>query len=284
MNITLENLSLLFKKYGDSISIKYFDDVILKGTCYLSSDILLPDHLHVLSENKRDTIEIFYDSGIYRLLCDEFPEEYRRAHGRFSMTEVDKYLEELKDASATSRRKRFIFAINEFYGIDPDRGRKTISIANNEPIDYKKWNLVKRNIDKGQYLYYRNSETKIIVCVDMAMRADAPYIDRFRVNIDLISLLVSMTPDNPDYFAPDYNPTTDVVSVTDPESLLEEYIKTNARMIIIGEKLNEAYKKGLMEVIKYDKYVRMLVVPALDLKNKDHFLRQVKLVYNSNKW
>jgi hypothetical protein len=110
------------------------------------------------------------------------------------------------------------------------------------------------------------------------------YIERFKINTDLISLIVSRSQEPAHFISPDFIPTEDVVSVTDPASLLEEYIRINARLIIIGEKLEETEKRALLRVRNYDKFVRLLVVPVLTHQSIDDFFRQVKLVYNYDRW
>ena len=61
-------------------------------------------------------------------------------------------------------------------------------------------------------------------------------------------------------------------------------IEYEAKLIIIGEVLNKSYKDALISVKRYDKYVRMMVIPQIDHTNLDHFFKQVSLVYNSNRW
>ena len=61
--------------------------------------------------------------------------------------------------------------------------------------------------------------------------------------------------------------------MTEPETLLEEYIRSNARLIIIGEKLDDSYKRALLQVRNYDKFVRLMVVPVLDHKNMHGFFQ-----------
>jgi len=84
--------------------------------------------------------------------------------------------------------------------------------------------------------------------------------------------------------APDFVSTEDVISVTDPDRLMEDYVASCARLIIIGESPDASYKKALLEIKKYDRFVRMVVVPELDRGNLDHFIKQVSIVYKSDKW
>jgi pentose-5-phosphate-3-epimerase len=96
--------------------------------------------------------------------------------------------------------------------------------------------------------------------------------------------MVSNRTDYAREIAPDFIPTEDIISVTDPTNLLETYIESNARLIIIGENINESYKQALIKVKRFDKFVRMMVVPSIDHSNLDHFFKQMALVYNSDRW
>lgn len=284
MKITLDQLEQIFAAHGDSLGLTYFDDVVVRGTAFLATDIILPDHLRPLREGGLTEVEVLYTPPIYQILHQAFEASFRSPSGRLSYTALDRHLEELRGVGTQTRRKRFIHLVGDIYGIDTVKGKRHIVLHHNEPLDYYKWNSVKRQIDKEQVFLYRNSEVQIIVYVNMTVKTGPAYVERFRINTDLISLLVSRRDGQETPIAPDYVGTEDVTSVTDPASLLTEYIRTNARLIIIGEKLVESDKIALMEVKKYDKFVRMLVVPVLDQRNQDHFLRQVRLVYNSNRW
>lgn len=284
MKVTIEQLSRLFEKYGDSIDIKYFDDILIKEQCYLSTDLVLPAHLPCLAENGITEIEVFFNLGLHDQLAREFPAEFRKPFGRCTMSEMDRMLEELRDANTQSKRKRYIRMIGEIYGVDKMLGKRIILLRYNEPVDFKKWNNLKRDVERNQYFYYRNSEVAIIIFVDLKVARQKEYIERFKINTDLISLIVTRGQDPANVIAPDFIPTEDVISVTEPGMLLEEYIRSNARLIIIGEKLDDFYKRALLQVRNYDRFVRLLVVPSLDHKNIQDFFRQVKLVYGNERW
>ncbi len=284
MKLTIEQLSHLFDKYGGSIEIKYFDDILIKESCYLSTDLVLPAHLPRLRENDITEVEVFFTQVLYEYLTQEFPAEFRRPYGRCTMSEMDKLLEDLRDANTQSKRKRYIRWIGEIYGVDKTLGKRIILLRNNEPVDFKKWNNLKRDVDRNQHFSYRNSEVAIIIFVDLKVARQKEYIERFKINTDLISLIVSKSQEPGNVIAPDFIATEDVISVTEPGMLLEEYIRSNARLIIIGEKLDDFYKRSLLQVRNYDKFVRLLVVPSLDHSNSHDFFHQVKLVYNNERW
>ncbi len=284
MKLTIEQLSRLFGKYGDGIEIKYFDDILIKESCYLSTDLVLPAHLPRLTEQGIGEVEVFFTPGLYDYLTREFPAEFRKPYARCSMNEMDRLLEDLRDVNTQSKRKRYIRWVGEIYGVDRNLGKRIVLLRNNEPVDFKKWNNLKREVDRNQHFQYRNSEVAIIIFVDLKVARQKEYIERFKINTDLISLIVSRGQEPGNSIAPDFIATEDVISVTEPGVLLEEYIRSNARLIIIGEKLDDFYKRALLQVRNYDKFVRLLVVPSLDHNNVHDFFRQVKLVYNNERW
>jgi hypothetical protein len=285
MKVTIQQLSHLFSKYGESIEIKYFDDIVITGNCYLSTDLVLPAHLPRLSESGMTELEVFYTPALYENLSKEFPVEFRKPYGRLMMSDMDKLLEELRNANSQSKRKRYLRMVGDIYGVDMSLGKRVIHLRHNEPLDFKKWNNLKRVVERNQLFLYRSSEVAIIIFVDLKVARQKEYIERFKINADLISLIVSKSQEPGNIIAPDFIPTEDVISVTEPGMLLEEYIRSNARLIIIGEKLDDFYKRALLQVRNYDKFVRLLVLPALDHQRNAHdFFQQVKLVYRNDRW
>jgi len=284
MKVTVQHLSHLFEKYGIGIEVKYFDDVVIKGNCFLATALVLSAHLPKLLENDITEIEVFYSPVLYEHLSREFPAEFRKPFGKLRLSEMDKLLEDLKNANVHSKRKRFIRVVGDIYGIDRTSGKRTILLRHNEPLDFKKWNNLKRDMDRNQAFLYRNSEVAIIIFVDLKVGSQKEFVERFRINTDLISLIVSRGQEQANMPSPDFIATEDVISVTEPDTLLEEYIRSNARLIIIGEKLDDSYKRALLQVRNYDKFVRLMVVPVLDHKNMQDFFKQVKMVYNYERW
>jgi hypothetical protein len=284
MKVTVQQLSHLFQKYGIGMEVKYFEDVVIKGNCYLSTDLVLSAHLPKLLENDIHEIEVFYSPVLYEYLSREFAAEYRKPFGKLRMSEMDKLLEDLKNANIHSKRKRFIRNVGDICGVDKTVGKRVILLRHNEPLDFKKWNNLKREVDRSQTFLYRNSEVSIIIFVDLKVGNQREYVERFKINMDLISLIVSRGQEQANLPSPDFLATEDVISVTEPDALLEEYIRSNARLIIIGEKLDDSYKRALLQVRNYDKFVRLMVVPVLDHKNVHDFFKQVKMVYNYERW
>ena len=46
-------------------------------------------------------------------------------------------------------------------------------------------------MDRNQSFLYRNSEVAIIIFVDLKVASQKEYMERFKINTDLISLIVS---------------------------------------------------------------------------------------------
>lgn len=285
MKLSLEQLDRLFKRYPNAeLDLKYFDKITLRSQKFLTADLVLKGHLDILRQNKIDEIEVFYTPVMYDFLTQEFPETFRKPYGKFTFMEMDRHLEALEEINTHTHRKRFITQVGDIYGVDHSEGKRVKLMCHGEKLNYRKWNTIKRDISKNQQFLYRHSECAIIVFVNLSMNADEGYVERFKKNMDLISVLVSRKKECNEEIAPDFLATEDVISVTDPEKLLNEYANSNARLIIIGENLNDSYKMALLDVRRYDKFVRMIVVPSLDHRNLDHFIKQVKLVYNSDRW
>ena len=285
MKLTLKQLSHLLEKYGHELEIKFFYDFEINNQhSFLSKDLILPSHVKMLSDNNINEVEVYYNPVLYEYLVKEFPVDFRKPYNKLNFTEMDRLLEGLNSANMQSRRKRYIRMIGDAYCIDGNTGRQIILLKHNELVDYRKWNNLKRDVDRNQIFSHGNSEVAIIIFVNLALGDQKMYIEHFKVNTDLISIIVTRSQEPVHCIAPDFLPTEDVISVNDHSLLLEEYIRTNARLIIIGEKLDDNDKRALLQVRNYDKFVRLLVVPVLDHRDINDFLRQVKLVYNSERW
>ena len=284
MKVTTGQLSRLFEVHGEGVEVHYFEDVAIAGDRFLSADILLPAHIPRLVAHDIESVEVFYTPALYEFLAREFPADFRKPFGKLRLPEMDRLLEELRDVNSHTRRKRYLRMVGDIYGIDATAGKRVILLRHNEPLDVKKWNELKREVDRSQQFLYRHSEVPIIIFTDLCIADGKRYVDRFSINADLISLLVSRTQEPGNMIAPDFVPTEDVISVTEPGRLLEEYVRSNARMIIIGEELDDICKRSLLEVRNYDRYVRLLVVPSLNRGNLHDFFRQVQLVYLNDRW
>lgn len=272
------------KDQNPQFSCRVLGDISAKGRKYRYNQELYKDDLIFLDKAGQKEVDILYDEIVYSYLSTTFPVEYRIPYSSMGFYDIDRHLEELDNINGYTKRKRFLYHIGDIYTDDPASLKPARVITHNEPIDYKKWNQVKRNISKNKKIFFRNSENGIIVFVNLQPEADNNFVGRFKKNTDLVTTLVSRKRDSNIEIAPDFIPTEDVISVTNPEDLLTVYEKTCARLIIIGETLNDDYKRSLLKVREYDKFARMMVVPSVDLHNMDHLLMQIKMVYNSDRW
>jgi hypothetical protein len=263
---------------------KYLQSYTVKGKTYNESDQLFIDDIYRFEQVGLETIEIKYDEIVYSMLSTLYPAEYRVPYASADFITIDRKLETLDRVSTLTKRKRYLICIGDIYSYDQHTGKRITVFKHNEVIDYKKWNQVKRLVDKNKRIYYRNSENGIIIFVNLQPHADSSYIERFKKNTDLVSAIVARKKDCKIEISPDFLPTEDVYTVNDPKDLLKFYQQSNARLIIIGETLNDEYRRALLQVREYDKFARMMVVPLIDLRNIDHFLLQVKMVYNADRW
>ncbi len=284
MRLSTDKIELLLKKYPTEFKLSYLKSISHGGVKCKSGDEVKLDDIQHLIEAEHHEIDITFTSILYDYLTIEFPQEYRKPYGIMNFIEVDRHLETLKVANTLSKRKRFLYFIGDVYGTDSRTAQKIALLNHHQEIDYEKWNQIKRFINKDHKFYYRNSENGIILFVDLRDSTADNYVERFKKNTDLITAIVSRRKNANIKIAPDLITTEDVISVTDPENLLAEYVKNNTRLIIIGENLTEIYKSALNVIIKYDRYARLMVVPSIDPNNIDHFLYQAKLVYNSDRW
>lgn len=284
MRLTVDKIELLLNKYPAEFQLTYLKSISHGGIICKSGDEVRLDDIQRLIEAECHEIDVIFTPTLYDYLTMEFPLEYRKPYGVMNFIEVDRHLETLKVANSLSKRKRFLYLIGDVYGTDSRTAQRIAIINHHEEMDYEKWNQIKRFINKDHKFFYRNSENGIILFVDLRDSAADNYVERFKKNTDLITAMVSRRKNASITIAPDFITTEDVISVTDPENLLDEYVKNDSRLIIIGEKLTEIYKGALNVIIKYDRYARLMVVPAIDPNNIDHFLYQAKLVYNSDRW
>jgi hypothetical protein len=284
MKLPIEKIKFLLNKFHGEFVCKYLEDIHIKGQILLSEQEVRMDDIIFLEKNNINEVDIIYTVTQYDYLVKEFPLEYRKPYAMADFIEIDKLLERFDKVNARSKRKRCITMVGDIYTTDTRSGKRLVIIGHNERLDYKKWNEIKPYMYKDHKFFFRNVETKIIIFVNMKATAETSYIERFKKNTDLLSTMILKKKDARIDLAPDFIPAEDVISVTDPDKLLEEYIKSNARLIIIGENISDSYRNALLSVKQYDRFVRLMVVPNVDMSNTDHFLQQVKLVYNSDRW
>ena len=283
MLVKIDQLQMVFDNNSGCVC-RLLESYNVKGKKYQESDQIYIDDINLFAQAGIDTVDIKYDEIIYSYFSTLYPAEFRLQYSSADFFAFDRKLETLERISTLSKRKRYLICIGDIYAYDQHSGKRIIVFRHNDSIDYKQWNQVKRLIDRSKRLYYRNSENGIIIFVNLQPHADSSYIERFKKNTDLVSAIVSRKKDCKIEISPDFLTTEDVYTINNPNDLLSFYQKSNARLIIIGESLNDDYRKALIKVRDYDKFARMMVVPNIDLRNVDHFLLQVQMVYNSDRW
>lgn len=282
MRLSLEEITQLLARHDSSSELYYLDDIIIRGHRFTTGLQIEAGHIDILRHNGFTAIEVMYNAVMYDFLSLEFPCRFRRPYGEMSFMDMDRYLEELSKVNNATKRKRYISMVGDIYTGSEENPE--VLVRHGEPLDYKKWNVIKRELNRDGTFCYRNSEVAIIVFVNLNAESSTSYVERFKKNTDLITAMVSRKKDSSYHIAEDFIPTEDVISVTDPAELLTTYCETQARLIIIGENPDEEYRQSLKKVQNEDRYVRMMVVPAINHANLDHFFKQVGLVYNSNRW
>lgn len=285
MKVSTEQLKVLWRKYNpDFLRCSYFSGFTLNGRSFHTDDEIHSGDLAFFEKCALESVEINYTESFYNLLSTEFPLEFRRPSGCVDFLNIDRHLDILNNANKQSRRKRFLYIVGDVYSIDPVSGRRVILFGHNDVLDYRIWNEKKRQVNKEQKFNFRSSECGIILFVNMKPDAETSYVERFRKNTDLVTSIVTRKKDSRVEISPDFIPAEDTISVNDPDNLLNVYMNSNARLIIIGETITEPYKRSLLQVKQYDRFVRMMVVPHINPGEIDHFLMQVRMVYNSDRW
>ncbi len=286
MKVPLEKLQALRSAYNININLRcvYFEDFTVSGKKFRTGDDVSIADMEFFQENKYRTISVFFNERFYNMLANEFPVEYRRPYGMIDFIGMDRRLDALNTINGQTKRKRFLCVVGDIYGVDGVTGKRSVLATNGENLDYKRWNEIKRFVIKEQKFYYHNCERAVIIFVNMKSDVESNFVERFRKNTDLVTSLVTRKKDSKVAIAPDFIPTEDVISVTDPDKLLDVYKESFARLVIIGENINETYKRSLLQLKQHDKFARMMVVPSINPRDIDHFLMQVKLVYNSDRW
>ncbi len=284
MKIDTEKLNHIFAKYNNEFECHYQSDLFLGGKKIRAGSEIMALHVIKLREAGVKEIDVVYDVTMYEYLTREFPGDYRKPVLWLDYYQVDRLLEELEKVNGQSRRKRFLTIIGDVYGRQTQALQKNIVMRHGDRLEYNKWKTMKMLIDSQQKFFCRNSEHGIILFVNLKSEGGQDYVSKFNRHAELTTAIVSRRKSGMMEISPDFIPSEDVYSVTIPGKLLEEYIQTGARLIIIGDELTKTHKEALLQVRDYDPFVRMMVAPPLDPQNLDHFLQQVKIVYNTDRW
>lgn len=281
MKLSIDVIKKILSNHSGKLNFTYFNDIVIEHKrLFEAQQPIVVDDLPLLIRSNIEIVEVTYNEALYNCLNKEFPGKYRFPYGKFNFMEMDRYLESLDRANLISKRKRFLYIVGDMCTANTKTYRNEIVLGHDEKLDYKRWNEVKRFINKEIKINYRNSETGIIIMVNLMDNSQGNYVEKFKQHTDLVAVMVSRV----NGIAVDFVQTEDIISLTNPDELLQEYTSSNCRLIILGDTMDDEYRRVLSEVKKYDRYVRIVAVPSIDPNNIDKFFNQLKLVYNTNKW
>ena len=151
-----------------------------------------------------------------------------------------------------------------------------------EKLDGKRWNDVKIVLNRNESLPYQFDENGVIVfCI--LKKEDPLYHDKSK-RFNELSAMIADCKREGCAISPDFNPGLDLFIVNEASKLLDTYIKSKASLIIVGDDINEEYKKVLSQIKVYDTFVKMMVVKFSDRADKREILSQIKLNYEKMSW
>lgn len=286
MEIGLKEAIILQQKYPD-LPIIFLNGITFKARLGKEINIhpqtrFTREHSVLLREAKINSFSIYFTDLLYKGLISTNPMKFRKPFSRGNYIEIDKILLEFKDISGKTKRKRYLISCSEKY-VKDGRGRFFPALKFGEPINYKRWQEIKPQINLQQPINFRYSENGIIVFVDLRPGGD-DYLQRFYKNSDLVTSLVGRKQTDKVTIAPDFIGSIDVITVDDPKNLLKEYSNGNWKLIIVGDTLSKDYATALAQVKNYDRYVRFIMATNINLSKKEAFLKQVKQAYNKDNW
>jgi hypothetical protein len=231
-------------------------------------------------------IDLLFSNSIYKMLTVLNPQKFKDPYTLKTFIEIDKIINTFKRINRMSKRQRHISFLYEMYNLN-DEGFNPV-IRFNEMIDDEKWNHIKTRISKCKkdvkfpILF---NEIGIIILVDLTSKNDSNFIERFRKNADLCSIIVQKKADNKGFnISSEFNELIDVWTVNDPKNLLETYIEKNARLIVVGDTINQNYKTALLQVKNYDRFVRFCIVNDVDPKDSKNLLMNIKKAYHKDNY
>ncbi len=286
MNIEITKLQYLITKYPDEFISFYHNDTVIDGKKNKAGTQILLRHVNLLLEKGIKELDMQYDVTLYEYLSKEYPVEFRRPVRWVDLNKLEQSLIELDQINTQTKRKRFIYLVGDIYRnwTEGKTGQLEIVLKHGDKLDTQKVKSHRAYIHKDQKFFVRNSENGIIVFGETEADDYIDEKDLYRKKLDLIGSMTSHKFDKKFEISPDFIPNRDVYKVDAPGMLAEEYIKTNAKLIIFNEALTPAQKEALILVKRYDPFVRMMVIPPISPDNIDDILIQMKLVYNTDYW
>lgn len=286
MKIKVEEAQRICEKYGrDEVPILMLGDVYLRSNAnvlQLTQGMQYdPSQYDLFLSSGVKEIDVVYNERLCAKLIHTYPGVYRQPVGRKSMIELDRLIDELESANAVSKRKRYVVALNEIYKKNSSGVQEAV-VEYGERLHFKRWNDIKFVLNRNTILDYRIDEGGILIFF-LLSSSDPQYAQKFMRYTDLVSMIVESKNAGVD-IAPDFNPETDVHTVTDRLKLLEVYNDTRASLIIVGEELNEEYKTALAQVKSFDRYVRLMLIKNPEGQQKMEILAKIKAVYGQKLW
>ena len=106
MKVKVEQLNQVFENFRDSHDLRYLKMITTKEQKFLPNDIILQNHLEILTKNMISTVDVVYTFNIFNRLSEEFPNDFRPPYSHLSYLEIDRMLEEFDTINLNSRRKR----------------------------------------------------------------------------------------------------------------------------------------------------------------------------------
>ena len=284
MNIDIQKLQYLMKKHTDEFKCLYYNDTIIDGKKYKAGTEVVLFHTTQLIKSGIKELEIQYNVTLYEYLNKEYPIEYRKPVKWIDSDALEHYLFELEQINGMSKRKRFFYLVGDIYRNLNDGKAEPgeIILKNGDRLDFKKWKSVKIYINSRQKFFIRNSENGIIIFGGAEIENYIDETDNLLKKINLVGSMMLHKFDKKFEISPDFVPNKDIYKVDNPAKLAEEYIKTNARLIVFNETLTTAQKEALLLIKRYDPFVRMMVLPPINPKNIGDILLQIKMIYNAD--
>lgn len=281
MKVLIDELMTLKEKYGDSVPLIYAKDIyfedrltrsdikIFQGTTFERS------HYEILSRNNIKEVEIVFSELLLAKLSSNFPEKYRPPTYIKSFMDFDRYISAIDDANRLSKRKRFVLSATEIVS------KNQIVLRYNEDITLEKWNKLKSYIDKKAEIPFYSSERGIMI-VTLTNASDSNYLQKFFLHSEAVALFVEKVNKLNFVIAPDINPQTDIYTATKEEEVLEKYMKTNVRLIVIVDRvIDERYKNMIVKLRTYDRFVRLSGITELSPVNELDVLKVIRKSYLS---
>lgn len=286
MNIEVSKLQFLINKYMDEFRCSFNTDIVLEGKKHKAGSEVLLLHVNLMMKSGIKEVEVQHNVTIYEYLSKEYPVDYRKPVKWLDSASLESSLAELELINSQSKRKRFIYIVGDIYrnGSQEKQGQKEVVFRNGDRLDLQKWKSHRAYIDNQQKFLIRNSESGIILFGETESEDYVDESDFYRKKIDLVGSMLFHKFDKKFEISPDFIPNSDIFKVDHPGKLAEEYINTNARLIIFNETLSKSQKEALLQIKRYDPYVRMMVIPPISPDNIDDILLQIKMVYNTDYW